>query len=452
MEAPCVRHRRSMRRAVVRLAEHVRHRAGQETAGRDGRAAQPRYSATTQRSPHAARRWRTSVARFARRRRRTVALAVALVIASCAVLGCAGGSGHDTGRGSAPATGTLTMPAGTDTAARAQLLEGIRARLARIGSGSEASASGDVITIRPSPDRFVLEALARRTRTTVVAVDSATLGRCVGNDGVEAAVPVRRCYHLGAPVTDTTAVTGARVTTQAIDGWGVDVTIPSDRYPAFRAAVLPHQGSGVAIVADGAVLADASLSTIGLMSRIGGQLRRFDARRIAAALPVDTDLPVALSTDPPRASDAAGPGDVWMSQLEVDVCGRRLPPAPSFVSETGVHSHADGLVYVHSLPRGDAGHTLTLGDFAEKGGWTIAADQLDVWGGVDVHDGDACDGRRDTTVRWSVDGVPGTGSPADIVLGPGHVIVIAFGPRGAPLPEPPAANAVLVTTWGPRLP
>jgi len=74
---------------------------------------------------------------------------------------------------------------------------------------------------------------------------------------------------------------------------------------------------------------------------------------------------------------------------------------------------------------------------------------------VDVRAGDACGGRRDTTVRWTVDSAPGTGSPANTPLGPGRSIVVSFGAKDAPVPAPPAPpapSALLRTVWGPRRP
>ena len=66
------------------------------------------------------------------------------------------------------------------------------------------------------------------------------------------------------------------------------------------------------------------------------------ARHAAAALSVDSELPVALEAPALPPSSGARVGvDFWTAALGVHVCGAWLPNAPSFGSATGVHSHGD---------------------------------------------------------------------------------------------------------------
>jgi hypothetical protein len=139
-----------------------------------------------------------------------------------------------------------------------------------------------------------------------------------------------------------------------------------------------------------------------------------------------------------------------MAPLAVRVCGEWLGDAPAFMSDEGLHSHGDGLVYVHSLTREDVGRPLTLGAFAAEGNWRITPNRLRLWDDVDVRAGDACGDRRDTVVRWSVDGVEGRGDPAAVVLAPTRPIVLDFGPADGPVPPLPEVSDLLRTSWGPR--
>jgi hypothetical protein len=41
-----------------------------------------------------------------------------------------------------------------------------------------------------------------------------------------------------------------------------------------------------------------------------------------------------------------------------------------------VHSHGDGLTYIHPFNEDEAGANANLGLFLERGGWQASADQL----------------------------------------------------------------------------
>jgi hypothetical protein len=353
-----------------------------------------------------------------------------VVLATVVVTACGDGSdGRD--RSAPPASGParLTYPAGLDDAGRAAALDAIRTRVRRFGLDARAEPTAGALTITPRPDPYVLEALARKEPTTIVTVRERRPGPCRGS-GAEATMPSRRCYTLGDEIATTTGVQSASVSRQPLDGFGVDVTIDSAAWPAWRDALRPQLGRDLAIVSGDRVLADVRSSVMALQTRIGGQLREQDARRLAAALLVDTPLPAELGVRRPAPQRGARTGEVWTASLAVNVCGRWLPPAPSFVGETGVHSHADGQVYVHSLPRSEVGRRLTLGQFLTKGHWEMSEHRLALWRGVDVRPGDPCGARRDTRMTWTVDGIPQRTRPADATLLPARAFVVVFGSDG----------------------
>ena len=345
--------------------------------------------------------------------------------------------------------GRLTFPAGLDEPARASALDGVRARVQRFGLDARVTRVGDAISIAPRPRPYVLEALARKEPTTVTTVVDRRPGRCAGA-GAESALPSRQCLTVGPVVATAAAVQSARVSRQGLDGFGVDVTVGSAAWPAWRDAFRPQLGQDVAIVSGNEALTETRVSVMALQTRIGGQLREQDARRIAAALLVDAPLPAELSVAHPVTQVGARPGEVWTASLAVKVCGRWLPPAPAFVTDVGVHSHQDGLVYVHTLPPSAIGRRLTLGEFLAKGKWTMRTDHLALWHGVDVRPGDACGARHDTRVTWSMDGVRRHGQPDDATLLPGRRFVVVFGPPGERVGNPPVVGELTRTTWGPQ--
>jgi hypothetical protein len=138
---------------------------------------------------------------------------------------------------------------------------------------------------------------------------------------------------------------------------------------------------------------------------------------------------------------------VWNTSLAVRVCGQWLGPAPSFTTETGIHSHGDGYVYLHSLARADVGKRPRLGDFVRIGGWTMKADRLDLWDHV-RHDAEhPCPGSGRAVIRWTVNGVEQRGSPSALALAPAQVVVVQFGPPDEPVAVAPADAGLLATRW-----
>jgi hypothetical protein len=122
---------------------------------------------------------------------------------------------------------------------------------------------------------------------------------------------------------------------------------------------------------------------------LGPGLTEEQARQAAAALVVDSDLPVALGAPAlPSPQDARVDLDFWTAALGVSICGAWLANAPPAGLDTGVHSHGDGLVYIHPFTRDEAGTHATLGLFLERGLWKATQDRLRLWDGATHHNGD----------------------------------------------------------------
>ena len=67
-----------------------------------------------------------------------------------------------------------------------------------------------------------------------------------------------------------------------------------------------------------------------------------------------------------------------------------LPNGPAFGLDTGVHTHGDGLVYVHPFETTEAGDLATLGLMLQRGRWAASADWLRLWDGVEHRSGTRC--------------------------------------------------------------
>ena len=113
-----------------------------------------------------------------------------------------------------------------------------------------------------------------------------------------------------------------------------------------------------------------------------------------------------------------------------------------------MHSHGDGLVYVHPFKPDEAGDKATLGLFLERGGWKVSADRLQLWDGVEHRTGDTCPDGQVGQVRWWVDGVEQHGDPATFLPRNGQVIVLSFDADPTPPGAPPQMAALYMPSVG----
>ncbi|MGH7357954.1 MAG: hypothetical protein ACREJR_03960 [Candidatus Rokuibacteriota bacterium] len=154
----------------------------------------------------------------------------------------------------------------------------------------------------------------------------------------------------------------------------------------------------------------------------------------------------AAANERPRIASGDQPGDHWHAAVGVNVCGEWISNPPEFHTragtgnvQAGIHSHGDGLIHIHPFTANEAGENATLGKFFEFGGWELREDAFRAWDGAEHSSGDMC-GKKEATVRWSVDGKEQTGDPADYRSKNGDVIAIALLPKGEKIGEPPSAG------------
>jgi hypothetical protein len=337
----------------------------------------------------------------------------------------------------------LRAPDGTDDATLRSAADVVRVRLSRMGVQSTVEPRPDGVAVISHADAYQLRAAAQLKATTFAPVLEASLGPCDGS-GTPSAGPATRCYRLGPQLAGVGAIRMPTVRAQAGAGWSVLFSVEQAGYSGLRSGLAGASTPTSAIVADGEVVLEIGAGVPALRSTIGPPLAEESARRAAAALAVDGDLPVPLEAPAPPAPSGARVGvDFWTAALGVHVCGSWLPNAPAFGLDTGVHSHGDGLVYVHPFDPAEAGDRATLGLLLQRGGWTASNDRLQLWDGVEHRAATSCPDGSAATVRWWIDGVEQHGDPATNIPRHGQVIVLAFDPDGPP-PGPPPQLAALV--------
>jgi hypothetical protein len=159
---------------------------------------------------------------------------------------------------------------------------------------------------------------------------------------------------------------------------------------------------------------------------------------------------------PPRAGQ-----DHWHVAYGVYVCdsatkGHFLPAITNQNDPVGIHTHGDGVIHVHPYSDSSAGKNATLGKFASATHMTLNAGELRYPGGHDYRDGDSCGGKpgrvqvyvwgtpttdvRDVPQLAQEPGVLSSVNPPDVRLFNNNLITIAFMPKNAKIPPPPASS------------
>ncbi len=283
-------------------------------------------------------------------------------------------------------------------------------------------------------------------------IASTTLGPCANaSAGIGSVGPASRCYTVGDNLVGVEAITAAVADDIGGAGWRTVLTLDPAQYKAFRAALDPVAGKQLALIADGVVVLAFGSGVPALSSTVGPPLSEDQARLAAAAFSIDSDLPVELI--PPALPTPPGPRvstDFWTAALGVWICGAWLGNAPAFGLDTGVHSHGDGLVYLHPFTDDEAGDKATLGLFIGRGGWKASTDLLALWDGVEHVSGSTCPDGRVASVRWWVDGVEQNGDPSMFKPHNGQVIVLGFDADPPPGP-PPQLDDLYVPSLGPAV-
>jgi hypothetical protein len=353
-----------------------------------------------------------------------------------------------TAAASTPA-GLLKAPPGTDKATITAAADIVRTRLTRMGiTDATVTTRDDGVDVRSTADPYQLHAAAQHHASAIAPITSTALGPCNG-PGISSTGAAARCYVLGPTLAGVTPVTNAAVQAASGAGWKLTFSIDSGQYKTFRAALEAGGTGPLGLVADGTVLLAFGSGTPALQSAIGPPLPEDQARLAAAALAVDSDLPVALDAPAlPTPPGARVDVDFWTAPLGVKICGTWLANAPASGLDTGVHSHGDGLVYVHPFNQDEAGEKATLGLFLQRGGWHASADRLKLWDGDEHRSGSACPNGQAAQVRWWVDGVEQQGDPSTFAPRNGQVIVLSFDSDPAPPGPPPQMAAQYLPPLG----
>jgi hypothetical protein len=114
----------------------------------------------------------------------------------------------------------------------------------------------------------------------------------------------------------------------------------------------------------------------------------------------------------------------------------------------GIHTHGDGLIHIHPFSEEAAGDRATLKLFLDDVGVEVTPDGITRPPGVEVRDGDDCNGKPSAVQIAVWDGPDDPtptlydGEPTKVPLKADELITIAFAPAGTDIPKPPSASIV----------
>ena len=130
---------------------------------------------------------------------------------------------------------------------------------------------------------------------------------------------------------------------------------------------------------------------------------------------------------------AAAPGpfmnrDHWHALYAVFVCGQRQANFPTW--ESGVHTHADGVIHIHPFLPFEEGEGARLVKWFEYGGGKLTQTEMQMPGTPEdqvYRDGDRCPDGRAARLRLIVNGEE-MGDWGEYIPQDGDRIIIEFGP------------------------
>jgi hypothetical protein len=141
-------------------------------------------------------------------------------------------------------------------------------------------------------------------------------------------------------------------------------------------------------------------------------------------------------------------GDHWHAAYGIYDCGTFLPNLTDQVpDESGLHTHADGLMHMHPFGTRYTGDGANIGNWGETVGLTLTDTSFSA-GTIERENGDSCgDELGEGTVQLKVwdspddeDGRLLDGDFADYAPQDFSMFVLAFVPEGTEIPKPPAEN------------
>lgn len=124
----------------------------------------------------------------------------------------------------------------------------------------------------------------------------------------------------------------------------------------------------------------------------------------------------------------------WHAAYGVNVCGQWLSPLPE--TQTDVHTHGDGLLHLEARSNAGAGRNSSLGTILDILGAELTATRLEYLGETYESGDVACgEGENKTkgVLRWALNGKDQKSNPANLIVGNGDVIALAFVPEGEEL-------------------
>jgi hypothetical protein len=146
--------------------------------------------------------------------------------------------------------------------------------------------------------------------------------------------------------------------------------------------------------------------------------------------------------------------DHWHEGYAVYTCtsataGKFIPPFPYETDSQGVLTLGNGVIDIHPYQKSAAGKNAVLGVFTKNVHVTLNAGELKLpsfpgSSGHTFHDADSCGGKpgRVQVVTYAsssaTSGTLATQDPSTLPLADGTMVVIAFMPKGAKIPPPPA--------------
>jgi hypothetical protein len=160
----------------------------------------------------------------------------------------------------------------------------------------------------------------------------------------------------------------------------------------------------------------------------------------------------------PKSTAPVLNSDHWHATLGVYICDHYSPNIPLFESRDGIDTVGDGVIDIRPMTPQASGNNATLGFFVKSvpGNFKVTSSELrfvsvpgDPHASEDTkdwHNGDRCPGGQGGKVKFSVNGQPQKGNPANWKLHDNDQIELAFLPAAQTIPTDSNASKALSST------
>jgi hypothetical protein len=154
-----------------------------------------------------------------------------------------------------------------------------------------------------------------------------------------------------------------------------------------------------------------------------------------------------LKSEKPRPPSLPGQkqfgGDHWHAAVGVYICNEFVPNIVNEADPKGIHTHGDGVVHIHPFTKAASGRNATFGVFAETVGLKVSETRVQMPGGKNYKNGDACPDGKKGTLKVYLNKDERPGDPRKIRLRDRDSLVIAFATPGADVPKTPPSVSQL---------